>query len=190
MLLRRRPSEAEIRAFIATQAQRRFSYDEPGMTRGAPPGRYTVDSNRVLIGRGEATFERAVSALRAWRMFAIDGVELCWPNAPIEVGTTVAVLAAVGALWSLNACRIVYLIDERGPLTRWGFAYGTLPAHIVRGEERFCVEWTKDSDEVIYDLFAASRPRSALLACVRPLLRKAQRRFARRSLEAMRRAIC
>jgi uncharacterized protein (UPF0548 family) len=186
----RHPTDQEIRAFIATQAQRPFSYEEVGMTRGTPPAGYTVDHNRVCVGYGEADFARAVAALRSWRMFAIDGVELCWPTAPIEVGTTVGVLAAVGRLWSLNACRIVYLIDERGPLTRWGFAYGTLPAHVVCGEERFTVEWAAASNEVIYDLFAASRARSAWLSAARPLLRMAQRRFARRSLAAMQRAIC
>ena len=32
---------------------------------------------------------------------------------------------AIG-FWWLNACRIVYVVDEAGPITQFGFAYGTL----------------------------------------------------------------
>ena len=189
MFSRRRPSDAEIRAFIGAQAQLPFSYAEVGATRGEPPAGYTVDHNRVALGHGHAAFERAVSALRRWQMFAIANVELCWPDAPIAVGTTVAILASAAGLWSINACRIVYLVDEAGPGTRrYGFAYGTLPAHAVRGEERFVVEWVSATDEVTYDLLAFSRPASRLLTWGRPLLRRAQRDFARRSLASMRRA--
>src|SRR5262249_5548087 len=140
-------------------------------------------------GRGGGGLEGGVTAVRRWQMFAIDGVELCWPDAPIAVGTTVAVLARVAGLWSINACRIVYLVDETDATARrWGFAYGTLPEHAVRGEERFVVEWERQSDAVRYDLLALSRSRSLLLATVRPLVRVMQRRFARRSLASMRRA--
>jgi len=121
-------------------------------------------------------------------MFAIEGVELCWPDTPQQPGSTVAILAGGGPLWSLNACRIVYAIDEAGPPVRRGFAYGTLPAHAVRGEERFVIEWSPDSDEVSYDLLAYSQPGTAWLRAAAPLLRMVQRRFARGSLAAMCRA--
>ena len=61
-------------------------------------------------------------------------------------------------LWWLNACRIVYVVDEEGPVTRFGFAYGTLPGHAGAGEERFLVEWDRASGEVWYDILAFSRP--------------------------------
>ena len=41
---------------------------------------------------------------------------------------------------------------------RYGFAYGTLPDHPERGEERFLVEWNQADDSVWYDLLAVSRP--------------------------------
>jgi uncharacterized protein (UPF0548 family) len=188
MFWRRRPSDDEIRAFIADQAPRPFSYADVGATRGTPPAGYSCDHNRVALGSGRATFERAVAALRGWQMFAVGGVELCWPTAPIAVGTTVAILAGERGIWSLNACRIVYLLDEAGPVTRTGFAYGTLPEHGVRGEERFAIEWERATDQVSYDLLAMSQPSSLLIALARPLLRRVQQRFARQSLAAMRRA--
>ena len=39
-------------------------------------------------------------------------------------------------LWTLSACRIVYVLDEP---RRFGFAYGTLE-HVVRGEQDFVPE--------------------------------------------------
>lgn len=182
----RRPLDDEIQRFIAAQARQPFSYAEVGATRGQAPHGYAVDHNRVVLGRGPETFARAAAAVRAWQMFAVEGVQLCWPAAAIAEDTTVAILARVAGLWSLNACRIVYTIDERD---RFGFAYGTLPAHAVRGEERFLVERDRDSGEVVYDLLAFSRPSYAWLALGRPLLRRRQRRFAAASKAAMTRAV-
>jgi len=189
MMLLHRPDRDEIRAFIADQAPLPFSYPEVGATRGTPPAGYRIAHHRVGLGSGHAVFERAITALRDWRMFALPGVELCWPDAPIAVGTTVAILAGAGRLWSLNACRIVYVVDEHDALVRAGFAYGTLPEHAVRGEERFLIEWSRASDEVFYDLLAFSRPSAWWLRLGQPLLRRMQGRFARGSLAAMRRTL-
>jgi uncharacterized protein (UPF0548 family) len=185
MLLLRRPADGDIRAFIAAQAALPFSYEEVGATGAAPPAWATVDHNRAVLGCGPEIFERAVAALRGWRMFAFRGVELCWPDAPVAAGTTVAILARVGPAWILNACRIVYAIEEPD---RVGFAYGTLPDHPVRGEERFLVE-RGAGGEVAYDILAFSRPASLPLSLGRPLLRRAQRQFATASKAAMRRAV-
>jgi len=155
----------------------------------APRG-FVVDHNRVGLGAGERAFARAVDAVRRWEMFNIGWVALCWPEVPIEADRTVAIFVPLVGLWSLNACRIVYVIDERGgAIERFGFAYGTLPDHMESGEERFSVEWRRDDDSVWYDLFAFSRPRHPLARLARPAGRALQRRFARDSLRAMARAV-
>ena len=53
---------------------------------------------------------------------------------------------AIG-LWWLNACRIVYVVDESGPISKFGFAYGTLPGHVESGEERFLIEWDRGDEQ-------------------------------------------
>ncbi len=89
--------------------------------------------------------------------------------------------------WSLNACRVVYVLDEPGECkAKFSFAYGTLPDHAERGEERFTVEWLND-DSVWYDLYAFSRPQHPLVKAGAPAGRMLQKRFARESLAAMRR---
>ena len=192
MFLLGEPSEERILEFLRAQRGAQFSYEEVGASReGAKePAGYAVDHNRARLGGGEGMFGRAVAALRAWKMFDIGWIRILPPGAPIEVGTTVAVLARHHGLRSLNACRIVYLVDEDdGDARRYGFAYGTLPEHGERGEERFTVEWRRDDNSVHYDLYAFSRPNHLLAKIGHPLARRLQRRFARDSLRAMIRAV-
>jgi uncharacterized protein (UPF0548 family) len=110
-------------------------------------------------------------------------------DAPVEVGANVAVVVSHFGFWSVNACRIVYLLEERGALRRCGFAYGTLPEHGETGEERFSVEWDARDGSVWYDIYAFSRPRQLLARLGYPLSRMLQRRFARDSKAAMVRAV-
>ena len=153
------PSEAEVRRFIVKQRGSRFSYLEVGASAGDLPSRYNVDHNRIQLGKGAVAWRRAVTAITGWQMFNIPWVRLYWPSAPMEVGTDVAVAVHHFGFHSLNACRIVYVVDEDRSTKRFGFAYGTLLEHAESGEERFTVEWRRDQDEVWYDLLAFSGPR-------------------------------
>jgi uncharacterized protein (UPF0548 family) len=178
-------SEDEIRRFISRQKDSGFSYPEVGASAAAVPKGYNIDHNRALLGRGEATWRRAVERIRAWQMFSVPWVNLYWPSAPIQVGTDVAVSIHHFGFYSLNACRIVYVIDEEGPVKRFGFAYGTLAEHAESGEERFTIEWNRDDDKVWYDILAFSRPRQTLAKLGYPLSRLLQRKFAEDSKASM-----
>jgi uncharacterized protein (UPF0548 family) len=89
-------------------------------------------------------------------------------------------------LWWLNACRVVYVVEEAD---RFGFAYGTLPDHAGSGEERFLVEWDQATGLVWYDVLAFSRPRHVLARLGYPWTRRVQKRFGRDSAAAMVRAV-
>jgi uncharacterized protein (UPF0548 family) len=185
-----KPSDEQIRNIISAQQGADFTYPFVGATRaGANPAGYNVDHNRVRLGSGAAVYDCAVGALRRWRQFDFGWMQVCWPDTPLAAGAIVVVLAAMPGLWSLNACRIVYTIDEdAGDARRFGFAYGTLPAHVARGEERFLVEWNRADDSVWYSILAISRPRHPLAWLGYPVSRLMQRRFARASKRAMVRA--
>lgn len=152
-----------------------------GATGGEPPPGFTVDHNRTRLGHGKQVYAAARGAVRAWRMFRLGWVEASPEDAAIAVTTTVAILARAGPLWTLNACRIVYVLAEE---RRYGFAYGTLPGHVERGEERFTVAWDNE-DVVWYDILAYSRPHHPLARLGYPLTRRLQRRFAVDSMAAM-----
>ena len=187
----RKPTPPEIQAFLARQRDRSFSHPHVGATRHAPPAGWVVDHNRICLGRGPAVWDAARAAIRSWQMFRIGWVEIQGADAPLAPGLDVAPLAHAFGAWFLNACRVVYLIEENGRIDeacRFGFAYGTLPDHAERGEERFLVEWRED-DSVWYDLLAFSRPGHWLTWLGLPVVRRLQKRFAADSLNAMKNAV-
>lgn len=176
------PSDRDVTAFIASQRDLAFTYPEVGATKATPPTAYKIDHNRVQLGTGETVYKIGVEALNHWRHFDLGWVSIVPRGVPIEVGATVAVKARAFGTWSLNACRVVYTINES---RRFGFAYGTLPDHVEFGEERFSVEWLAD-DSVWYDIFAFSRPKHPLVKLSAPLARLLQKQFARDSLRKIR----
>lgn len=172
------PNENDVAKFILSQRNLEFTYSQVGATNATPPGGFNVDHNRIQLGHGEATYRRAVDALKHWRQFELGWVTVVPRGLAVEVGATVAVKARAYGTWSLSAARVIYVIDEPG---RFGFAYGTLPDHVECGEERFLIEWLPD-DSVWYDILAFSRPKHPLVKLSAPLARILQKRFARESL--------
>jgi uncharacterized protein (UPF0548 family) len=186
VILLRNPSDARIGRFLEYQRSLPFSYPEVSASRdGAPPG-YPVNQLRGRLGAGLETYSRAAGALRGWKMYETGWTKLCWPEAPITEGTVLGVLGRHFGLCSLNACRIVYVIEEEASLLkRYGFAFGTLPGHVERVEERFSVEWHRAEDSVFYEVFAFARPAHPLVKVGPPFVRLIQRRFAATSLRAV-----
>jgi uncharacterized protein (UPF0548 family) len=178
-----------VRNFIQRQATLDFSYQAVGATAKTPPPGYRLDHTRARLGQGAAVYRRAEAALRRWDQFRIGWAEVQPPGAPIVPGEVVAILARRVGLWWLNACRIIYVVNDPPPVRRFGFAYGTLPDHAGTGEERFLVEWNEASDEVWYDILAFSRPHRLLSHIGYPYMRLSQRKFGRESAAAMRRAV-
>jgi uncharacterized protein (UPF0548 family) len=189
MVSLRRPSTEKIREFLTAQAELAFAYTAVGATASLPPAGYTVDHTRIKLGTGDEVFMKAKAALGRWEHFRLGWVEVWSPDTPIRAGEAVAVIARNLGLWWLNACRIVYVVDEPGPIQRYGFAYGTLPDHAEMGEERFLVERERASGEVWYDILAFSRPHQLLTHLGHPCVRRVQKRFAKESAEAMLKAV-
>jgi uncharacterized protein (UPF0548 family) len=188
MFLISQPSANRVSKFISSQQHLPFSYREVGATRDAPgslPAHYNHDHHRVCLGSGKEVFARAVTALRAWRQFELGWVAIVPERALLAEGETVAVRAHTFGVWSLSAARVVYLLQESGAVNRFAFAYGTLPGHVERGEERFMIEWRQADDSVWYDIVAFSRPQHPLVKLSFLVARRLQRRFARESMARM-----
>jgi uncharacterized protein (UPF0548 family) len=194
----RRPALAQIDADRAALAATPLSYASVGATRDGPrglPAGFAVDHNMVLLGRGPEAFAKGRAALARWAMFD-TGFTTITPAAPaIAEGQIVGIVIRAASLWCASYARIVYVLSPEeeleksdGGVMRAGFAYGTLPAHLECGEERFSIEWRRDDDTVWYDLLAFSRPQHPLVRIARPYARLMQRRFAQRSLLAMQEA--
>lgn len=194
MFLVTKPSQETINAFIHRASSTDFTYRYIGRTRNGfrksrkngDSRKFNVDHNYIVIGNGEAHFEVAKQAIRDWKMFDMRWVELCWPNTSIEEDRTVAILIRHFGFYSLNAARIVYTIDK---WDWFGFAYGTLEDHGESGEERFTVRLDRVSGDVIYELYAFSRPQHPMAKLGYSLTRRLQKRFAEDSKQAMFRAV-
>ena len=189
MLSLRKPSAESIRRFLNAQSKLDFSYAAVGATAGQLPADYVVDRTRIRLGEGERVFQAAKVALQQWKQFDLGWVAVWSPETPIQTGEVIAIVARSIDLWWLNACKIVYVVDESGPISRFGFAYGTLPSHAGRGEERFLIEWVQADNSVWYDILAFSRPNQFLARLGYPMVRRTQKRFGRDSAAAMLRAI-
>lgn len=166
-----------------------FTYSPVGATAHTPPAGYVVDRTRIELGAGESVFLAAKAALQRWEHFRLGWVEPWPPETPIQSGEVVAIMAWTAGLWTLNCCRIVYVVDESGPIKKFGFAYGTLPGHVESGEELFQIEWDQNTNSVCYDILAFSRPNHFLTRLSYPLVRHTQKRFGRDSAAAMFRAV-
>ena len=91
---------------------------------------------------------------RAWTMFDLGWTSVVDPACPLIVGATVGVLARVGFVWTLNACRILEVFDEPGRRLKgfWPMARST--NHAEGGEERFLRRAGLTADRVWFDLLA------------------------------------
>src|SRR4029078_6905017 len=132
----RRPSPEQIDGFLRQSHNLPLSYSPTGIV-SADTGRGDLDEATVVIGHGKAAFDRARAALEAWKQFDIGWVETFPRDAPVEVGTVVAVLIRHLGFWSLNGCRVLYSVGCLNDAARFGFAYGTLTNHAETGEELF-----------------------------------------------------
>lgn len=191
MFTYRKPTATALERLRVIQSTLDYSYSAVGVTRDSKaPNGFVVDHTRGELGKGADVFTRAKAALERWQQFQLGWLEAFPDNTPIRAGETVLVVARAGGLWWANAARIVYVIDEKtDALARFGFAYGTLPAHVETGEERFLIEHDLATDIVYFDIFAFSQPRHFLVRLNRRRARVMQKRFATEAVAAMQRAV-
>jgi uncharacterized protein (UPF0548 family) len=187
MLFFLKPSETFIQSLLAERGAMTYSYPHVGATRSAPPAGWRINHMRLQVGNGRARFDALTEALFSWKLLAIDGLEVFPSALALQPGTDVAILSRHFGIWSVDFCRVIYVLkdeqEQNGAVLRTGFGYGTLPGHAVSGEELFSLEWHPATEEVWYDVYSFSLPATPLVRLVAPLARATQRRFARESLE-------
>jgi len=134
-----RPSASSVVRFLIDSSALSLSEEVRAMERGERSPGLVEDHNRVKLGSGAITFDRARNAIRTWRMFEMPWLSVAPKDAPILVGTTVVIWAKTFGAWTLNPARIIACVDEPGPVERFGFTYASLPGHAEEGIESFVV---------------------------------------------------
>jgi uncharacterized protein (UPF0548 family) len=207
MFTLRRPTSGRLARFVERARGLDLSYSPIGLASETHPRGFRVEEAQVVLGAGQAVFDRALQLVAEWRHFDLGWIQIYPPQAPIATGTTVAVVAQHLGFWSVHGCRIVYPLGEgtvpspRGtgtvpspggtgtvpspvPLVA-GFAYGTLTDHAEIGEEIFAVSLDRGTGAVTYSIRAVSREGAPLARLGAPIARAFQARFRRDSLAAM-----
>lgn len=179
------PSAEQIEKFLVEQRDLPFSYKEVGASQAQIPPDYPINRHHIQLGAGAETFSRAKDALESWTMYKLAWTRLYPAGAPVVPGEVVCVAANHFFCWSLNPCRIIYVLEEGEAVKRFGFAFGTLPGHSEEGEERFTVEWRREDDSVWYELLSFARPHHILAKMGFPFVRLFQQKFAKHSQRAM-----
>ncbi len=174
----RRPSAGAVDGLLAEQRHEDLSYPDVGATRGAFPDGYRHVRHAVELGRSPDVFARAAEGLRRWQAHVRAGVAVRPPDAEVDEGLAVVMTVPVAALYVTVACRVVYLVEQPA---RSGFAYGTLPHHLIEGEEAFLVE-RDDEGTVRFSVSAFLRPRGLALRAMGPLIEVIDHRLVRRYL--------
>jgi uncharacterized protein (UPF0548 family) len=187
MLFFRKPRESSIRSLLAERGAMTYSYPQVGATRSAPPAGWRINHLRLKAGSGRAKFDALAEALFSWKLLAIDGL-VVFPSAPaLQPGTDVAILSRHFGIWSVDFCRVIYVLKDQQEETRSRPAHGVRLRHPTgpRRERRrvFSLEWHRATEEVWYDVYSFSLPATPLVRLLAPLARATQRRFARESLE-------
>lgn len=179
-LLWRAPTLAEIETFVTCSRAAQPNYAEIGWTRdGRAPDWAKTGYLRVKLGEGKATWEAAREVLDTGAFFG-GWVRHLGTAQRMEVGETVALsVRLVGGarfgVYSLIANRVLYRLDEPDC---FGYGYGTLPGHLVRGEERFLLE-RSPVGEVWFSLLTFSQAALPLVQLAQPFVTLAQQRGAR-----------
>lgn len=166
-----------------------YSYEHVGATRTTPPEGWNVDRYGGVVGHGADDWARAKKAVDDLVMFDLGWTHLMQHNG-VRPGVEVVFAAWLFGVWTVNACRIVYTVDDSDDTrARYGFAYGTLGQHALRGEELFCAEWDKQTDEVRFEVFKFSKPQHLVVQLFMPVARYFQERFNRDCIDRVRREV-
>jgi uncharacterized protein (UPF0548 family) len=163
----------------------RLTYAEVGGTRDAgslPAGYHHLSARRRVGGRDD--LDRAGDVVLTFGMQRGSGIEVTSAEPVAREGLDLLLDITAGPFRLHAPARVVYVVSEPD---RRGFAYGTLPGHPESGEELFLVERVGDS--TFAEVRAFSVPGRWFTRLGGPVLRVVQRRYARRYLDALERAL-
>ena len=181
-----RPSEETLAHLLREASGQEVTYREVGVTGDPqlPPG-YKHVCRRAVLGHGEAVFRLGVEAITTWQAQRHVGAAHTPPDPELKTGNEVLSTIRLGPVFVVSPCRIVYVTDEEGS---FGFAYGTLPGHLARGEESFHVR-RGAGGEIVFEVVAFSRPADLLTSLGGPLARLVQAWVTSGYLDGVRRFV-
>jgi uncharacterized protein (UPF0548 family) len=158
----------------------------------SPDASYRVNNKRVVIGKGRDAYRKAskivlnmemLNALR-WGSIArpLNAQGLPTQNALQKGDIFGTLILCYRILWTLNPCRVVSVVNTSN-LAQIGFS--TLHGHLLSGDERFCVLYNDETEEVSFDMFSFSKGCGILGALSMPMIRPIQKHFFKEMVKSM-----
>lgn len=140
------------------------------------PKRTTELVQSVSLGKGEACFLRAQSALWAWRTHRQSHLDV-QVNGPPAVHRSVLLQHNIGLITILQGCRVFEVNESE---RQWSYSLGSLEGQIFQLKEHFALEWN-DQDEVVFEVRQALKVASRVPGWVlmAPLVQAMRRHFLR-----------
>ncbi len=172
-----RDTAARLAAYLTEPV----TYEPVGATAGELPAGFRHLRRSQVIGLGRERFERAAEQVMTWQVQRGAGLVVTASAARAALGVVVLSALRLGPARVVVPCKVVAVVDEP---TAKGFAYGTLPGHAERGEERFTVT-LEDDDRVVLHIVAFSRPATWWARLGAPVAARIQRRTTTRYLTAL-----
>jgi uncharacterized protein (UPF0548 family) len=175
-------SEAGMAALHDEQSRRAVTYKPIGIaSSNCNLTGYRRDRAELSLGAGTAIFNIAFDSLVNWRAHTGAGFTIFPASIPVREGDTVVLHRSFPFGYLTLCCRVLYMIDE---VDRRGFAYGTLPMHLERGEQVFIIE--RDANGANrFVIESLSRPAHSITRVLYPITRLIQKRVAKAYLLAL-----
>jgi uncharacterized protein (UPF0548 family) len=149
-----------------------LTYSEVGRTRDDElPAGFRHARRHTVVGSGEEAFQAVAAGMRRYQIHRLAGAEVRADDlAPVVGGRFQSGIGLLGLrLWA--PCQFVWISDTP---TEYGYGFGTLPGHPVRGEEAFLVHLDRHG-RVHFRLRAFSRPATWATRLAGPITTLAQR---------------
>jgi uncharacterized protein (UPF0548 family) len=163
MILLCKPSFEKLQNRVVQARETSFTYESVGATReDRCPNGFRPHRFQRQIGVGEHDFQLACQSLKMLSPLNQGWISTFPTEIPLEEGALITTVIRTFAAWIVHVGKVIYVLDENGDRPTFSFAYGTLPEYSMRGEERISVTWDRETNSVIYEVYAFVQPLHAL----------------------------
>lgn len=174
----------EIRTYVMGQAQENTlhatAYYLPRLSLSLPTKSDEL-VQRTVLGKGEACFLRAQSALWAWRTHQQRHLDL-HTDGPPAVDRSVILQQRIGPITVLQGCRVLEVNESE---RHWSYSLGSLENQVFQLKEHFSLEWNQQ-DEVWLEVKQSLQLTMLGIGLIAPVVQAMRRSFLKGYIRVVR----
>ena len=164
--------------------------------------RYAIDRTKIVIGKGDEDFRKAIALLKKWEHFKLKWTSVDKRTEQRKREKVCVLVNIIPFVYIFNPLEIVYVEEEASRRRRlirpsaektsnyYAFAHATLQGHMLAGEEKFTIEKsTNDGEEVFFKIDTFSKPGNIIASASYPIVRILQKAFHFQAAKRMKNAM-